>query len=101
MDWLKEMMNTEGETNRSSFIGQMIATRYNGGVTEVVKIAKKRPVGRPKKVQEEIISTETDEPLYPAPYDKKVSLTRAEWEGYYIYRGEDVPALPMPVIIEN
>jgi hypothetical protein len=79
------------QTNVSSYFGFLIAE-----VSKMREGAKsKRPVGRPKKEEEE-------ELWYPAPYDANAPPYRMQdLEAYYGSRKEEVPPQPAPFTKEE
>ena len=87
---LQILMAEDGQTNFTFYAVYLInqEKKRRAGAVE----APKRPVGRPKNKTEE-----EDKALYPAPYEGGGAYTKSDWEGYYEFRGEPVPPLPMPL----
>ena len=91
LEALEKMMKEDMQTNISQYFGLLIS--------EVWKMREggknKRPVGRPKKEEEEVL-------WYPAPYDKNSPpYTMDDLTAYYTFRSENVPEGLVPLTKEE
>lgn len=91
LEALDKLMAEDLETNRSAYLGRFIAQE----VARREESAKKRPVGRPKKEEEE-------EVFYPAPYKGGAPYSRDALQAYYDFRKQPMPdPMPQPLTKEE
>lgn len=89
---LQILMEHSGMTSYTQYLIGLIYKEKHGELGG----GAKRPVGRPKKIDDQ-----EDKTLYPAPYIGGGAYTRGDWEGYYEFRGLEVPPLPKPLTKEE
>jgi|TARA_R100001530_G_scaffold100538_1_gene69888 hypothetical protein len=91
---LEILMEEDGQKNISAYIVYLIyqEKKRRAGLLQ----DPKRPVGRPKKVEEI-----EDSHKYPAPYKGGAPYSAKELKLYYEFRNEPIPPLPKPLTAEE